>query len=230
MISPDDCALFLASVAKVAHFRSAFLSGNRQKSREIGAMPITSDPQTLLTLLRRGDEQAAQQVFDVYVNRLLKLARNRISQRLIRRVDPEDIVQSVFRTFFRRVKAGQLRIVEEDDLGRLLSCMTTRKALRQVAKHKAAKRDCSRDGDPDAPLVLEELPAKEPSPEVAVAFLDLLEHFLASLRPQDREILELRLEDYGTLEIAHILGTSDRHIRRALEHIRAIIKQDNLLT
>jgi RNA polymerase sigma-70 factor (ECF subfamily) len=192
-------------------------------------MPIPSDPQTLLALLRRGDEQAAQQVFDAYVNSLLKLARKRISQRLTRRVDPEDIVQSVFRTFFRRVKAGELRIVEEDDLGKLLTCMTTRKALRQVAKHKAAKRDCSRDGDPDAPRALVELPAEEPSPEIVVAFLDLLEHFLASLRPQDRQILELRLEDYGTLEIARILGTSDRHVRRVLEHIRAMVKQDNLL-
>jgi RNA polymerase sigma-70 factor (ECF subfamily) len=191
---------------------------------------MPSDPLTLLTLLRRGDEQAAQQVFDTYVNTLLKLARKRISHRLTRRVDPEDIVQSVFRTFFRRVKEGQLRIVEEDDLGKLLTCMTTREALRQVAKHKAAKRDCSRDGDPDAPRALAELPAEEPSPEIVVAFLDLLEHFLGSLRPQDRQILELRLEDYGTLEIARIVGTSDRHVRRVLEHIRSIVKQDNLLT
>jgi RNA polymerase sigma-70 factor (ECF subfamily) len=193
-------------------------------------MPVPTDPQTLLNLLRRGDEQAAQQVFDAYVNSLLKLARKRISQRLNRRVDPEDIVQSVFRTFFRRVKEGQLQIVEEDDLGKLLTCMTTRKALRQVAKHTAAKRDCSREGDPDAPIAMEDVAAVEPSPEVVVAFLDLLEHFLGSLRPQDRQILELRLEDYGTLEIARILGTSDRHVRRALEHIRAVVKQDDLLT
>lgn len=193
-------------------------------------MPESSNPQTLLTLLRLGDEQAAQQVFDAYVNSLLKLARNRIRHRLSRRVDPEDIVQSVFRTFFRRVKEGQLRIEEEDDLGKLLTCITTRKALRQVAKHKAAKRDCAREGDPDAPIALAELQAAEPGPEVVVAFLDLLEHFFASLRPQDRQILELRLEGYGTLEIAQTLGTSDRHVRRVLEHIRAVVKQENLLT
>jgi RNA polymerase sigma-70 factor (ECF subfamily) len=193
-------------------------------------MPESSNPQTLLTLLRRGDQQAAQQVFDAYVNSLLKLARKRIGQRLARRVDPEDIVQSVFRTFFRRVKEGQLRIAEEGDLGKMLTCITTRESLRQVARHKAAKRDCTREGDPDAPRALAELPAAEPSPEIAVAFLDLLEHYLASLRPQDRRILELRLEDYGTLEIARILGTSDRHVRRVLGHIRAVLKQDDLLT
>lgn len=193
-------------------------------------MPELSDTQTLLNLLRCGDEAAAQQVFDTYVNSLLKLARNRINQRLNRRVDPEDIVQSVFRTFFRRVKEGQLCIEEQDDLSKLLTCITARKALRQVARHKAAKRDCGREGDTDAPVALTELAAPHPSPEVVVSFLDLLEHFLAALRPQDRQILQMRLEDYSTLEIAHNLGVSDRHVRRALEHIRAVIEADHLLT
>jgi len=193
-------------------------------------MPDLSDPQTLLSLLRTGDEQAARQVFDAYVNSLLRLARKRISQRLARRVDPEDIVQSVFRTFFRRVKEGKLLIVEEDDLGKLLTRIPARKALRQVARHTAAKRDCGREGDPDAPSPLAELASVEPSPEIVVAFLDLLEHFLDALRPQDRQILEMRLEGYGTLEIAQKLGTSDRHIRRVLEHIRAVIEQQNHLT
>ena len=193
-------------------------------------MPEASDPQSLLSLLRTGDEKAAQQVFDTYVGNLLQLARKRISQRLARRVDPEDIVQSVFRTFFRRVKEGQLLIAEEDDLGKLLTRITVRKALRQAARHTAAKRDCMREGDADAPLALAELPAGEPSPEIVVAFLDLLEHFFAALRPQDRQILEMRLDNYGTLEIARILGTSDRHVRRVLEHIRAVVEQEKLLT
>ncbi len=193
-------------------------------------MPGPSDPQTLLSLLRAGDEKAAQQVFDAYVDSLLHLARRRLSRRLARRVDPEDIVQSVFRTFFRRVKAGKLLLEEQNDLGRLLTRITVRKALRQVARHTAAKRDCTAEGDPRAPLDLMELPAGEPSPEVVVAFLDQLEHFLEALRPQDRQILTMRLEGYGTLEIARELGTSDRHVRRVLERIRAVIEQEHLMT
>lgn len=193
-------------------------------------MPEPSDPQELLSLLRTGDEKAAQQVFDAYVNNLLRLARRCISLRLARRVDPEDIVQSVFRTFFRRVKEGKLVVMEEDDLGKLLTRITARKALRQAIRHTAAKRDCTREGGPDAPMALAELATAEPGPEIVVAFLDLLEHFLAALRPQDRQIMEMRLEGYGTLEIARILGTSDRHIRRVLEHIRAMVEQDHLLT
>jgi|SRR5579875_761342 RNA polymerase sigma factor (sigma-70 family) len=193
-------------------------------------MPQPSDPQTLLSLLRAGDEKAAQQVFDAYVDSLLRLARKRLNQRLARRVDPEDIVQSVFRTFFRRVKAGKLVLAEQDDLGKLLTRITVRKALRQVARHTAIKRDCALEDNTSAPGDLAELPAAQPSAEVVVAFLDLLEHFFASLRPQDRQVLEMRLEGYGTLEIAHKLGTSDRHVRRVLERIRAVVDQEHLLT
>jgi RNA polymerase sigma-70 factor, ECF subfamily len=192
-------------------------------------MPGPSDPRTLLNLLRAGDEQAAQQVFDTYVNRLLHLARSRISQRLEGRVDPEDIVQSVFRTFFSRVKAGDFTVEDQDDLGKLLGRITLYKALRQVQHHTAGKRDCARESDADAPLDLADLPGREPSPVMVVAFLDQLEHFLAALRPQDRVILEMRLEGYRTREIAHKLGTSDRHVRRVVEHIRTLATQEDLV-
>jgi RNA polymerase sigma factor (sigma-70 family) len=193
-------------------------------------MPEPTDPQTLLNLLRAGDERAAREVFDTYVNSLLRLARTRISQRLASRVDPEDIVQSVFRTFFSRVKAGEFSIEEQDDLGKLLVSITVRKALRQVERHTAAKRDFAQECNLGATLDVAGLRAPEPSPETVVAFVDQLEHFLASLRPQDREVLEMRLEGYRTQEIAHKLGTSDRHVRRVLEHIRSVIQQEDLLS
>ena len=64
-----------------------------------------------------GDEDAARQLFDRYAEQLVALARRRISQRLASRIDPEDIVQSVFRTFFHRAKQGQFHLEEPDDVG-----------------------------------------------------------------------------------------------------------------
>ncbi len=46
----------------------------------------------------------------------------------------------------------------------------------------------------------------------------------------DRTIVELRLNGCSTEEIAAQLNLSDRHIRRVLQHIRAIAEQDNLGT
>jgi RNA polymerase sigma-70 factor (ECF subfamily) len=193
-------------------------------------MAAPKDERELFELLRAGDQQAAREVVDAYTNRLLALARARISQRLARRMDPEDILQSVFRTFFGRVKAGRFTLEERDDLTKLLVGITVRKTLRQVAYHRAAKRDPDKElPAEDAPGgELPELPAVEPSPEAAVAFVDLLDNFLAKLRPRDQKIIDMRLKGYSNEEIAQELGTSDRQVRRAVEHIRAIAEEEDL--
>jgi RNA polymerase sigma-70 factor (ECF subfamily) len=195
-------------------------------------MPGSSDERVLLDLLRKGDEEAARKLFNAYAERLLNLARWRISQRMARRVDPEDIVQSVFRTFFTRVKAGLLTFEEQDDLSKLLVSITVRKTLRQIAHHRAAKRDPAMEvaQDDSSAQSLPDVQDVEPSPEATVIFVDLLEHFLGQLRPQDRPVLEMRLQGYRTEEIAKKLGTSDRQIRRTLEYIRAVAEQEELVS
>ncbi|MFL5343090.1 MAG: RNA polymerase sigma factor, partial [Gemmataceae bacterium] len=104
-----------------------------------------ADADDLIQRCRRGDQDAARQLFDAYIDRLLPLARRRISQRLASRVDAEDIVQSVFRTFFSRLKEDRFNLEDQDDLFRLLVRITVHKTLRQVAHHKAAKRDPSHE-------------------------------------------------------------------------------------
>jgi RNA polymerase sigma-70 factor (ECF subfamily) len=193
-------------------------------------MPESPRDQEFLDQLRSGNEQAAQQLFQRYLQKLLELARSRISQRLARRIDPEDVVQSAFRTFFYRVKKGGLVIDHLDNLGKLLVSITLRKVLKQIAFHRAAKRNPSleREAWSASGHLLLEVCASEPSPDDCVAFLDELEHFLRLLRPQDRSLLEMRLQGYGTEEIAKARGLSERHVRRVLAHIRSLAEQEEL--
>ncbi len=179
---------------------------------------------------RRGDQDAARELFDAYVARLIPLAKRRISQRLASRVDAEDIVQSVFRTFFARLKDDKFEIGDQDDLFRLLMRITVHKTLRQIAHHKAAKRDPGMElvqGD-SAHEQLLQLLTNEPTPEATVTFLDQLEHFMGQLQTGDREILELRLQGYSTEEIAEKMGSYDRKIRRVLERIRDVAEHGGL--
>lgn len=196
---------------------------------------MSSDPSDrgLLSLFRAGNEEAARALFDRYVERLVALARRRLSQRLAGRVDPEDIVQSVFRTFFGRIKEGQFEIEDQNDLCKLLMRITVHKTLRQVAFHQAAKRDAGQEsaqGEYSHERLMSLLD-HEPTPDAAVAFLDQLEHFLQQLRDGDREILELRLQGYSSEEIARKLDRPDRpvydrKVRRVLERIRGMAEQD----
>ncbi len=184
----------------------------------------------LIERCRAGDQDAARVLFDSYVERLLPLARRRISQRLASRVDAEDIVQSVFRTFFARLKDDQFEISNQDDLFRLLVRITVHKTLRQIAHHRAAKRNPGQEtGQSDsAHEQLLQLLTSEPTPEATVSFLDQLEHFMQQMSEGDRKILELRMEGYSTDEIAQKTGSYDRKIRRVLERIRDLADQDGL--
>jgi RNA polymerase sigma-70 factor (ECF subfamily) len=60
----------------------------------------------LMARLRDGDPDAARAVFDRFARRLAALAAARLPAVLRSKLDPEDVVQSAFRTFFRRQAAG----------------------------------------------------------------------------------------------------------------------------
>lgn len=193
-------------------------------------MPESPRDDSLIKRWRAGDQEAARQLFDRHVEALMNLARSRISQRFASRVDAEDVVQSVFRTFFGRARAGQFDLEDPEDVWRLLARITLHKTLRTVAHHRAAKRDPKQEvgqaASAEAPLV--ELLDSEPTPEEAAIFVDQLQHFLAQLRPEESQILEMRMKGYNNLEIAKELGISDRKIRRLMERIRDLAEQEGL--
>jgi RNA polymerase sigma-70 factor (ECF subfamily) len=193
-------------------------------------MSSPSEEQALVELFRHGDQDAARQIVDTYIDRLLMLARRRISPRLASRVDPEDVVQSAFRTFFRRVGEGQFSFSEQDDLCKLLVRITLYKTLRSIAFHKAAKRNPGQEteqGEHHRERLLALLD-KEPTAEAQVAFLDQLDRFLRKLKPQEREILEMRLQGHSNDEIAQKLNLYDRKIRRVIEHVRSIAETEGI--
>jgi RNA polymerase sigma-70 factor (ECF subfamily) len=190
----------------------------------------TDDTWSLPDLGKSINPIKAQELVDRYTDRLLALARRRISQRLASRIDPEDIVQSVFRTFFRRAKEKRFTIADHDDLSKLLFRITVHKTLRQVAHHKAAKRDPNQEtaqGEHSQEMVLELL-GKEPTPATVAIFVDQMDHFFQRLDPEMCKILQMRMDGYGTEEIAKELNTYDRKVRRVLERIRGIAESAGL--
>ncbi len=180
------------------------------------------DDLALIAQFKAGSESAARELFDRYCERLMRLARRRIGQRMSSRVDPEDILQSAFRTFFARVRNDEFSFHQEDDLFKLLVRLTVRKTLRQIAFHRAGKRNPARETTQptsDADLLLQ-ISSPDPPPEVEVALVDEFTQFLGRLPPLDRDVLGLKLQGYSTIEIAEQLGSYDRKIRRILDRIQ----------
>lgn len=178
----------------------------------------------LIARWRQGDEQAANELFHRYASRLLALADSRLSGKLERRGNAEDVVQSAYRSFFAAARDGRYVLERSGDLWRLLVAITLHKVRKHAEYHTAAKRSINRERETDADaqwfgLPLEVL-AQEPSPAEAAALTDEIQHVLQRLEPQQQRVLELRLQGYSVEEIATQCACSSRTVKRALAIIR----------
>lgn len=177
-------------------------------------------PDTSIDLVDRfldGDDSAATEIFQRYIDRLTRLARARLSLKLARRVDADDVVLSAWRSFFSGAKEGRLRIERSGDLWALLTRMTLFKLYRAGRRHRAGRRSLHREESPAAILQLAD---DSPGPDEVVAFNDELTSLLEKLDSQPRRILELALQGYQQREIAELTGKSERTVRRSLARIR----------
>ena len=72
--------------------------------------------------------------YEQYRARLCQLVEREMNRRFRRKEDPEDVVQSAFRTFYRRNAKGEFHIDSSVDLWRLLETITRHKILKHVEK------------------------------------------------------------------------------------------------
>src|SRR3954452_13006529 len=101
---------------------------------------------SLLRRFRRGQEDGPTLLYLRYAERLRALAATQMAQGLAARVDSEDIVQSVFRTFFRRAAEGQYDVPEGEEIWKLLLVIALNKVRSVGAFHRAARRDVRQTG------------------------------------------------------------------------------------
>jgi RNA polymerase sigma-70 factor (ECF subfamily) len=181
-----------------------------------GFMDETVPTTELIRRLRAGDPQAAEDLFVRYSHRLIRLAEQHLSPKLAARLDGEDVVQSVFRTFFRRNARGEFQLDSSAQLWRLLVTITLRKTQAKGRIHTRGPRNVGAEaagGD----LWLAEALANEPGPEEAVVLTDLIASLLHGLSDLHGQVLELRLQGYSAAEIAPKLQISRRTVYRMLD-------------
>lgn len=189
---------------------------------------MAPDPsfEDVMARLRAGQNDAATQVFNRFAGRLLALARKRLDPLVLQKVDPEDVVQSVFRSFFVCNGAGRFGEFESwDNLWGMLVVLTQRKCGRRMDYFHAACRDVHRE-------VPAELPARdesssdvgvrddEPTPAEAAMLTDTVERLMRCLEPRQREVLTLSLQGCSPADISGQLGCTERTVYRVLERVK----------
>jgi RNA polymerase sigma-70 factor (ECF subfamily) len=177
-----------------------------------------------LRRFRKGESDAATELYQRYAERLHALVVGQVGLDLAPRVGPEDIVQSVFRTFFRRVAGGQYDVPEGEELWQLFLVIALHKIRSTATFHRAAMRDVRitttglSDNLPSAQLVAPD--------ELARTTLCLvIDELLDSLPASMRAIVELRIEGHEVEEIVGRTQRSRRSVERALQEFRDRLRE-----
>ncbi len=176
--------------------------------------------------LADGDDEVVNEFWGQYGDRLQGLAAKFLTSKLYRREGPEDVVQSVCRTFLRRAKAGQFELADHDSLWRLLCAITVAKVREKARYHGRQKRSFEQERPLDGSRVgAAPVEASEPTPAEAAEFADELQRLLADMDEEEREVVLLRIEEYTYPEIAEKLRRSKRTVRRILKRVQSRLER-----
>lgn len=217
--------MFFLADARPA-FRSPFRRGDgiecsgAHPDGEINGERPASD-RTLLRKLQVGESDAATQLYLRYADRLRVLAGNQLAPDLSTRFDADDVVQSVFRTFFRRVVDGHYDVPAGEELWGLFLVIALNKIRSAAAFHRAGKRDVGRTEG------LQENPgAVRPENQEALLMLQsVIDELLDELPEVHQQIVLLRIEQHRISEIARTTQRSKRSVERILQQFRARLSE-----
>jgi RNA polymerase sigma-70 factor, ECF subfamily len=174
---------------------------------------------SLLRRLRGGSQDAATLLYLRYAHRLRALTRTKFAPDLARRVDVDDIVQSVFGSFFRGASRGDYDVPAGEELWKLFLVIALNKIRAKGAYHRAAKRDVRLTAGSEGLEQVAETSAEQD--EAAYAVLQMtIDEALQRLPPQHRQMLTLRVEGCEVAEIARRTGRAKRTVERILQECR----------
>ena len=175
---------------------------------------------TLLRRFQRGEADAATLLYLRYAARITSFAWTQRGPDLASRFDPDDIVQSIFRTFFRRASEGHYDVPEGEDLWNLFLVIALQKVRDACSFHRAAKRDVRVTRSIEASDC--GCATRTSQDEIGLAELKMVvDELLGGLPATQRVIVELRIDGFQVEEIARKTGRSRRTVERGLQEFRA---------
>jgi len=181
--------------------------------------------------VRRGDDRAAEALWQRYFTRLVLLARRRLGDTPRRAADEEDVALSAFASFCRAAEEGRFPgLSDRDDLWRLLIVLTARKAVDLKRREGRVKRGggairgpsaIDTDGDEEFDALAAQI-GDEPTPELAAMVAEQCSRLLNLLNDDLRAVAVAKMEQRSNKEIAVMLDCSLSTVERSLRLIRRI--------
>jgi RNA polymerase sigma-70 factor (ECF subfamily) len=189
----------------------------------------------VLADLSAGESGSFGTLFDLYSARLAGLVRRRLGWRLARKIDPDDVVQSVFKSFVGLQQRQDVVCENSQALWGLLALMATRKCGHKIEYFTAACRDVRAEesiapefqsaGDADARRFVEAI-SREPNPQEEAALLETIRRLLDDLEERDRTIVQLALEGVPVADISGQVNRSERTVQRVLKRLAEALRRE----
>lgn len=181
--------------------------------------------QQLVSLAKKGDETAKEQLFRAYGERVLRIVRLRLGKELRTKLESMDLVQEAFISALRGLE--NFTYCNEGDFLRWISCITENRIRDNIDKLHARKRDNRKEIPLDnrrpntqssfAPNIS---PITTTTPSVVVSKreeLDKLEWALDQLNPEHREaIILVKIEGLSYREAGDRVGKTPDAMRMSL--------------
>lgn len=201
-------------------------------SRITGGTPMSSGGSISrwITHVKKGNEEAAQALWDRYFRGLVRIARQKLEGVPGRVEDEEDVALSAFDSFCRAAKRGRFSdLADRDGLFRLLSRITKRKAVDLIRRSLCQKEGEGRVRGDSAVASnarsgergFAALGGNDPTPEIAAILAEECRRLLDALEgPELKELALAKVEGYTNEELSERFQCSVRTIERRLGMIR----------
>jgi RNA polymerase sigma factor (sigma-70 family) len=203
-------------------------------------MATTGSVTHWLHRLETSDPDAAQRLWERYVEQLVRRAGRALRVAPRRAADEEDVVQSAFDSFFQGFARGRFpQLKDRDNLWALLVCITERKASDLVQHERRQKRGGGRIVDEaalqgpaassGAETQINQIIGHEPAPEFAALVAEEYRRLLDRLGDGDfRQIAIWKMEGYTNAEIAAKIDCAVPTVERRLNRIRKLWEQEGV--
>jgi RNA polymerase sigma factor (sigma-70 family) len=180
-----------------------------------------SDIPRFLARIQAGDEAAARELLVRYESEVRLVVRRQLPRLLRSRFDSLDFMQSVWGSFFRRVRSGPADFEDSRHLVAFLARAAKNKVIDEYRRAASQKQDMHREeplwGEGGRP---KDVPAEIDTPSQVAQAHEVFGR-LSALLPEDRRhILELKAQGLSSRDIGEKIGVSERTVQRVLEDLR----------
>lgn len=180
-----------------------------------------ADLHDILDRVRGGDEQAAQQLLTSFEAEVRLVVRRQLPRLLRSRFDSLDFLQSVWGSFFRRVRTDPVEFDDERHLVAFLARAAKNKVIDQYRRAGSQKQDMHREeplwSDAAGPR---DLPAHDDTPSEVAEAREVFGQLRDALPEDRRPIIEMKALGLSSREIGDRLGVSERTVQRVIEDLR----------